>query len=184
MGILRTRSLHLFLLPLLASSSTARANGGFESDFIGWATGGYHASGWYGTERVRVRAVKALFYTPELLVPDGFSRLRNEVWEFFVDFTVRPPARRFDRLWYGVGLELYDRRIRDDSTDETAEYQALELALRAGYIWHPFKAGFYVNPWVGLNLRVDGDASVRVGDSTYSAPRLTPLASLKVGWEL
>lgn len=176
--------MHLILLPLLASASIAHANGGFESDFVGWATGGYHASAWFGTERVRVRAVKALFFAPEFTVPDGFSRLRNDVWEFFVDFTVRPPARRFERLWYGVGLELYDRRIQDGSPKRAVEFQALELALRAGYIWHPFKSGFYVNPWVGLNLRIDGDASVRVGDSTYSAPRLTPLASLKVGWEL
>lgn len=176
--------MHLILLPLLATVSTAHANGGFESDFIGWATGGYHVSGWFGTERIRVRSVKALFYTPELLVPDGLGRLRNDVWEFFVDVAVRPPASRFERLWYGVGLELYDRSIREDGTGVESKFQALELALRAGYIWHPFKAGFYVNPWVGLNVRLDGEASVRVGDSPYSAPRLTPLASLKVGWEL
>ncbi len=184
MTILRTSRLHLIFLPLLATASTAHANGGFESDFIGWATSGYHVSGWYGTERVRVRTVKALFYTPELLVADGFGQLRNEVWEFFVDVTVQPPGSRFERLWYGVGLELYERRILEDGTREATDYMSLELALRAGYIWHPFNAGFYINPWVGLNVRVDGDSSVRVGDSTFAAPRLTPLASLKVGWEL
>jgi hypothetical protein len=172
------------VLLLLASTSTAGANGGVESDVIGWVTGGYHASAWFGSERVRVRTVKALFYTPAFLVPDGFERHRNDVWEFFVDVAVRPPASRFEHLWCGVGLELYERTIRDASTGVDARFGALELALRTGYIWHPFDAGFYVNPWVGLNVRLDGESAVRVGEQTYAAPRVTPLASLKLGWEL
>lgn len=45
-------------------------------------------------------------------------------------------------------------------------------------------AGFYVNARVGLNVRVEGDSSLRVDDATYSAHCLIPLASPKVGWEL
>jgi hypothetical protein len=169
---------------VLAAASPAQAsNWGFESDAIGWATGGYHGSAWFGTEQVRVRIVKALFYAPQFTVPDGFERLRNDVWEFFVDVAWRPRPARFGGLWSGVGLELYDREIRDESSGTDATYDALELAFRTGYIWRPFNAGFYVNPWVGVNVRLDGEASVLVGERTYSAPRVSPLASLKLGWQ-
>jgi hypothetical protein len=175
---------HLVIGGVLAAASPAHAsNWGFESDAIGWATGGYHASAWFGSEQARVRIVKALFYAPAFTVPDGFERLRNDVWEFFVDVAWRPRPSRFEGLWSGVGLELYDREIRDETSGTDARFQALELALRTGYIWRPFQTGFYVNPWVGLNVRLDGEASVLVGERTYSAPRVSPLASLKLGWQ-
>jgi hypothetical protein len=175
-------------LASLALSSPARADNklGVESDVIGWATGGYHGSVWFGTERVRLRIVNAVFYPPDFTLPDGFERLRNEAWEFFVDVAWRPPPRtraHFEGWWSSLGLELYQRRIRDSESGAEADFDALELALRAGYIWHPFDAGFYLNPWVGLNVRLDGDASVAVGDRSYAAPRISPLASLKLGWE-
>lgn len=174
----------LLLGAVLATASTAHgSHWGVESDAIGWATRGYHGSAWFGSEQVRVRIVKALFYAPQLTVPDGFERLRNEAWEFFVDVAWRPGPNRFEGLWSSAGLELYERSIRDASSGETADFDVLDLALRTGYIWHPFDAGFYVNPWVGLNVRVDGDASVLVGERTYSVPRVAPLASLKLGWQ-
>ena len=183
MGIVRCSVL---VSCVLASAATTHAsNGGVESDVIGWATGGYHLSAWFGTERVRLRTVKALFHTPDFTVPSGFTRLRNDVWEFFIDVTLRPRrgASRFEGLWAAGGLELYARRIRDASSGAEARFDALELALRAGYIWHPFDAGFYINPWVGLNVRLDGPSTVPVGELTYDAPRVSPLASLKLGWE-
>ncbi len=184
MIVVASRTFPRLVCAVLATASPAQASHwGFESDAIGWATGGYHGSAWFGTEQVRVRIVKALFYAPQFTVPEGFERLRNDVWEFFVDVAWRPPQARFGGLWTGVGLELYDREIRDKSSGTDATYDALELALRTGYIWRPFNAGFYVNPWLGLNVRLDGDASVLVGERTYSAPRLSPLASLKLGWQ-
>lgn len=169
---------------VLAAASPAHASSwGFESDAIGWASGGYHGSAWFGSEQVRVRVVKAVFFAPSFIVPEGFERLRHEAWEFFVDVAWRPRPARFEGLWSGVGLELYDRTIRDASTGTDAEFDALELALRTGYIWRPFDAGFYVNPWIGLNVRLDGDATVLVGERVYAAPRLSPLASLKLGWQ-
>lgn len=181
---MRTYRLRLLCGALLAIASPVHASTwGFESDGIGWATGGYHASAWGGDEQVRVRIVKALFYAPDFIVPDGFERLRNDVWEFFVDVAWRPRPARFEGVWSGVGLELYDREIRDQTSGTDSRFQALELALRTGYIWRPFNAGFYVNPWVGLNVRIDGDARVLVGERTYSAPRASPLASLKLGWQ-
>lgn len=174
----------LVLGALLATGSTAHASRwGFESDVVGWATGGYHGSAWFGSEQVRVRIVKAVFFAPSFTVPSGFERLRNEAWEFFVDVAWRPRPSRFEGLWSGVGLELYDRQIRDESSGTDAGFDALELALRTGYIWRPFDAGFYLNPWVGLNVRLDGDSSVLVGERTYSAPRVSPVASLKLGWQ-
>ncbi|MDX2092562.1 MAG: hypothetical protein SFX73_32155 [Kofleriaceae bacterium] len=172
----------LLLFGTLLATTTAHANGGLESDVIGWASGGYHGSLWYGTEKLRVRIVKAVFYAPGFTVPDGFEDLRNEAWEFFIDTAWRPRGARFQGLWSGVGLELYDRELRDEASGATARFDALELALRTGYIWHPFSAGFYLNPWIGLNVRVDGADSVLVGERTYTPTRLTPLASLKLGW--
>jgi len=181
----RSCRLRLVIGALLATASTAHASRwGIESDAIGWASGGYHGSAWFGSEQVRVRIVKALFYAPSFTVPEGFERLRHEAWEFFVDVAWRRSRpSRFAGPWSSLGLELYDRTIRDASSGTDARFDALELALRTGYIWHPFDAGFYVNPWVGLNVRLDGEASVLVGERTYAAPRVSPLASLKLGWQ-
>lgn len=180
----RTNRLTVVIGAVLATAPTAHASRwGVESDVVGWATGGYHGSAWFGSEQVRVRLVKAVFFAPDFTVPSGFERLRNEAWEFFVDVTWRPRPARFEGLWSGVGLELYDRQIRDESSGTVADLDSLELALRTGYIWRPFDAGFYLNPWVGLNLRLDGDSSVLVGERTYSAPRVSPVASLKLGWQ-
>ncbi len=180
-----TYRLQLVIGAVLATASTAHASRwGVESDAVSWPTGGYHGSAWFGTEQVRVRIVKALFYSPDFIVPEGFERLRNEAWEFFIDVAWRPRPARFEGLWSGIGLELYERTIRDASSDTEADFDALELAVRTGYIWRPFDAGFYVNPWIGLNVRLDGHASVVVGDRTYSAPRVSPIASVKLGWLL
>jgi hypothetical protein len=179
--------LRCLVVASLAGALSARAhasNGGLESDLVGWATGGYHGSAWFGGDRVRLRIVKALFYTPSFLVPDGFDRHRNDAWEFFIDTAWRPRAGRFDGLWTGVGLELYDRSIRDASSGTETRFDALELAFRAGYIWRPFgDLGLYVNPWVGLNVRLTGADDVSVATSVYEAPRVAPLGSVKLGYQ-
>jgi hypothetical protein len=181
---MRMSRLHLLILSTVLVSSTAEASRwGLESDLFAWASGGYHASAWFGTERIRVRAIRAVFYSPAFTVPDGFDRLRNAAWEFFVDVAWRPSGKRFEGFWSGAGLELYYRRVRSSSSGDEEDFEALEPALRAGYIWRPFDAGFYVNPWVGVNVRVDGEGSVPFDDRTYSAPRVVPLASLKLGWQ-
>lgn len=182
---MRMARLQLLILAIVLAGSTAEASPrwGLESDLYAWASGGYHASAWFGTERVRVRGIRAVFYSPSFTVPDGFERLRNEAWEFFADIAWRPSARRFEGLWSGVGVELYYRRVRSSSSGEERGFEALEPALRAGYIWRPFHAGFYVNPWIGVNVRVDGEPSVAFDDRTYSAPRVVPLASVKLGWQ-
>jgi len=172
-------------LSLSTVVTDARADNrfGVESDVIGWATGGYHGSAWFGTERVRVRLVKALFYTPTFTLPDEFESLRNDAWEFFIDVAWRPRHGRFEGVWSSIGLELYDRTIREVDTAEIERFNALDLALRAGYIWRPFKAsGFYVNPWIGLNAHLSGPDTVLVGSTTYTVPSLAPLGSLKLGY--
>ena len=161
---------------------------GLESDVIGWATGGYNLSAWFGTERIRVRAVKALFSPPSFTLPDGFNKLENDAWEFFLDVAWAPSKNRFEGIWSSIGLELYDRTIYHEDSGTNARFSALDLALRAGYIWHPFKrAGFYLNPWIGLNAHLSGPDRVvvgpMVGGATYQVPALAPLASLKLGYQ-
>ncbi len=176
----------VLLLSIGLASSTAAASPrfGVESDLFAWASGGYHASAWFGTEQVRVRAINAVFYSPGFTIPDGFDRLRNQAWEFFVDVAWRARGKRFEGAWTGVGVELYYRRVRHADSGAEEDFEALEPALRTGYIWRPFKsAGFYINPWIGVNVRVDGDASVDVDGRIYSAPRIIPLASMKLGWQ-
>ena len=98
----------LALCSVLATEAAAENRIGLESDVIGWGTGGYHVSAWFGTEHIRVRAVKALFYTPSFLLPDGFDKLENDAWEFFLDVAWQPRNGRFSGIWSSVGLELYD----------------------------------------------------------------------------
>jgi len=178
----RTAAL-LVTTALATSTADAAPRFGFESDLFAWASGGYHASAWFGTEQLRVRAINAVFYSPGFMVPDGFEHLRNQAWEFFVDVAWRAHANRFEGVWTGVGVELYYRRVRNSDTGAEERFEALEPAIRTGYIWRPFHAGFYINPWIGVNVRVDGDAAVDVGGRTYSAPRVIPLASVKLGWQ-
>jgi len=124
-----------------------------------------------------------VFFSPGFTLPDGFEKLRNDAVEVFVDYAWKPTTL-FEGFWTGLGVEVHQRKIRNEASGAEGRFRAVEPALRAGYIWRPFETqGFYLNPWAGVNIRAAGNSSVDVGGSTFSPPVLTPLLSLKLGWQ-
>lgn len=86
--------------------------------------------------------------------------------------------------WF-VGAQLAVQRYRytnEAAPDATGSATNLLLMPRVGYLYQPFDAGFYLQPWVGLGLttRVAGEA--RVGSHEYALFPLVPYAALHVGW--
>jgi hypothetical protein len=61
-----------------------------------------------------------------------------------------------------------------------ADYTAFLLMPRAGYLWQPLGAHFYVMPWLGVGWaeRTAGSAGA------YHVPSVPVLATLHLGWRL
>ncbi len=86
-----------------------------------------------------------------------------------------------------VGLELGLQRMRLENPrlgPGSAEYSALLVMPRAGYLWQPFGSGFYVMPWVGVGLARKVAGTTALGGETYHVPGVPMFATLHLGWSL
>lgn len=74
---------------------------------------------------------------------------------------------------------------RDDTPGERADAGELSVEAIAGYKWHPFAAGFYLQPWLAIarTLAETGDEPV-IGGERYEPLFLSLFATVNVGWEL
>lgn len=125
---------------------------------------------------------------PRLLV-DLDSANRGEGWEVrirlggavFVD-RFFDPGREGVFLGAELGLQRYrlgNPRLGIDS----AGFTTLLLMPRAGYLWRPFRAGFYVMPWVGAGVAAKVSGETAVGAGSYHVPPVPIFATLHVGWQ-
>lgn len=67
-----------------------------------------------------------------------------------------------------------------------AETRVGELSIEAiaGYQWHPWQAGFYLQPWVTVARPLARSADPVVGDHAYQAMFLQLFATVNLGWEI
>jgi hypothetical protein len=125
---------------------------------------------------------------PSALV-DMNSANRDQGWDVrlqiggaaFVDYSFAPGARG----WFvGVETALQSYRYRNAATPGS-EANALNVVVmpRAGYQWHPFDAGLYVTPWIGLGVQTQVSGSRSVGDKEYSLSPWIPYGAVHVGWQ-
>jgi hypothetical protein len=151
---------------------------GLEQDFLPYATGGYYFGAWAGKSHLRGRALIAHVNKPSFVVPNGFTNNVVTAYAILGDYFLKTNWTG----WYiGGGLVLWNSSIQSNQQLSTASYQNMLLNGSVGYNWKFYK-NFYLSPWAGMHLRVGGAETVTVDGASFSAPLLTPEASLKIGW--
>ena len=86
-----------------------------------------------------------------------------------------------------VGGALRYLRLRythDDAPGARGDLSTVSPELIAGYHWHPTRAGFYVQPWVGLAVLAWTSADAAVDGRAYDGLPIQPFATVNLGWEL
>jgi hypothetical protein len=169
------------ILGFSLSAQTAKKNYatiGFEVDALPFVTGGYYGSIWVGSNHFRYRAIVTQLYTPKFYLTDGFTNNKIQAYTLIADYFFQP---NFEKWWVGTGIEYWDATIQADSKIATASYNNTIFTVGGGYVWK-FYHNFYLNPWVGIHLRVAGDKDVPVDAKVYKTSLLSPEASIKLGW--
>lgn len=151
---------------------------GFEVDALPYITGGYYASFWVGHKHMRYRAIITQVTAPDFVVPDGFTNNEIQAYTVIVDYFFK---EGFEKWWVGSGFEYWDGKIQTDDKLATATYSNTIFTVGGGYVWKFYK-NFYLNPWVAVHFRIDGDKEVAVDGEVFTPALLTPEASLKIGW--
>jgi hypothetical protein len=189
------RPFHVLALSLLALAAThvfaQQQSTGTEGRDAGWKFGteidvlpylsnGYYASAFASRSGWRLRGVAARASTPGFLVSDGFTDKRTDAYAVLIDRFIGGRRNQMEGLWVGGGVEEWRSRIRQKNMPQFAHYNNLMLTLGSGYVWK-FSKHMYLNPWVAVHGVAAGSRTIEVSGKTYSQPRFTPEASVKVG---
>lgn len=86
--------------------------------------------------------------------------------------------------WF-VGLQagVQNYKIKNlRFTDASAKYSNLLLMPSIGYNWQPFKAPFYVKPWLGLGYTAKIEGENSIGAKNYDIAPILPFATLHLGY--
>jgi len=154
---------------------------GTELDVLPYTTGGYYGSIIVGRNVWRFRGVAAAMTVPAFAIPDGFDDKQTEAYAPLVDRFFGRGKERLAGLWVGGGVELWRNRISLDGSPEDTHYDNVVLTAGGGYTWY-LTRHIYLNPWAAAHLVVAGDRQIDVSGTPYNQPRLTPEASIKLGF--
>lgn len=149
-----------------------------EFESLAFINAGYAVSGVFGYDHYRARLLTLNFDSPDLLVPEGFSHQNTTVYGVIFDYYF---SENLEGVWTDIGFEYGTAKLRESGTGIEGEYSSLQIGTGLGYLWE-FWSGFYVNPWVGVNMNIIYDDEVVVGGTTLKQNLLVPLAGAKVGW--
>jgi hypothetical protein len=72
----------------------------------------------------------------------------------------------------------------DDVANTHDDVSEISPEAIVGYMWHPTKYGFYLQPWFGLSATVWRSHDPRVGDRMYEPPALNAFFTVNLGFEL
>jgi hypothetical protein len=160
-----------------------------EVDPLPFALGGYGTQ--IGVRHPALRGVRLAVASFSLDVPDAVAELGgNDGFEI----RVRPSAATYLLYYFApplengfaVGGSLRYLRLRYRHADEPgteADVSELSPEAIAGYQWHPFGNGFYVQPWLGLSFTLWKDGERTVGTHTYDAMPIQPFFTVNIGFE-
>lgn len=95
------------------------------------------------------------------------------------------PQANVSGLCFGGSLRyLRLRYTHDDAPGDRAHVGEVSVEGIVGYKWHPFDAGFYVQPWAALAATLGTRGERSVGGRTYDAMPVQLFATVNIGWEL
>jgi hypothetical protein len=90
-----------------------------------------------------------------------------------------------------VGASMRYLRIRsthDDAPGEVVRLFELSPEAIVGYQWHPFRNGFYVQPWLALGVTIYTRGTTAYGDPqnapvVFDEPPVSPFFTVNIGYE-
>jgi hypothetical protein len=186
--------------PLLAVLLVALTAGGasadephrlhVEVDPLPFALGGYGGQiGYRAAALPRLRFAVASF---ALEVPDAVAQLDDDNDGFHV--RLRPSGAFYCLYflsgtrggWVAGGSLRYLRLeyTHDDAPGAETRLGELSVEAIAGYKWHPWDAGFYLQPWVTVARALARSDDAVVGGREYQQMFLQLFATVNLGWEL
>jgi hypothetical protein len=154
---------------------------GTEVDVLPYAMGGYYASAFGGHDGWRYRGVAARSDAPSFLVTSGFEKKRTDAYALLADRFFGSRRSQLRGVWLAGGGEFWQSRIRQENTSSFTHYDNVVLTGGGGYVWK-LSNHFYLNPWSAMHVVVAGDRKINVSGKMYEQPRLTPEASVKIGF--
>lgn len=154
---------------------------GSEIDTLPYILGGYYGSLFVGHNDWRWRAVAARSDVPSFLVPSGFEKKRSDAYALITDHFFGSRRRHEEGFWIGGGGEFWRRRIRPENVTNFTYYNNFALTAGGGYVWK-LSQHVYLNPWGDAHAVAAGNTNINVSGKTYKEPRITPEASLKLGF--
>lgn len=180
-AVLITYILFFVQSDLVSAQSTDKNNFtfGIEQDFLPYLTGGWFAGAWAGTSKYRVRILTARVKKPQIVVPDNFKNNWVNAYALLADYSINDSWKKW---WVGGGLVFWDSEIETDQIrGSKTSYQNMLVSGSLGYN-RTFKNGFYISPWAALHIKIAGDHTVRLKESSFTTPFFNPEVSLKIGW--
>ena len=161
-----------------------------EVDPLPFALGGYGGQiGYRAAALPRVRFALASF---ALEVPDPVVELDDDNDGFHIE--VRPSGAAYVLYflsgprggWVAGGSLRYLRLEYSHDQVPGARTRIGELSVEAiaGYKWHPWDAGFYLQPWLTVARALADTGDPVVGDREYQPMFLQLFATVNLGWEL
>ena len=161
-----------------------------EVDPLPFILGGYGGQiGFRAAQAPRLRFAVASF---ALDVPDPVAQLDSDNDGFHI--RVRPSGAFYCLYflsgtrggWVAGGSLRYLRLeySHDDVPDAETDVGELSVEAIAGYKWHPWDAGFYLQPWVTVARALARSDDAVVGDHEYQQMFVQLFATVNLGWEL
>ena len=159
-----------------------------ELDPLTFANSGY--GGQLGVRLPQLHGVRLAIASFSLHVPDPIAQIGNPGF----DERVRPsgaiyalyymhPAGR-DGFAFGGSVRLLRTEFHhDDEPDASARTTEISPEAIAGYQWHPFHNGFYLQPWFALGVTVWRNHDAVVGSHAFDALPVSPFFTVNIGYE-
>ncbi|MCE0495840.1 hypothetical protein [Vibrio salinus] len=171
----------LSLSGVMFSASSFASSGikaGVEIDAVPYFLGGYYASVGASVDHWQLRYVTTEFETPDFYLQDGFKDNKVDVNAVILDYFLNEDLRGW---WIGVGVENWQGKVKDSSSDIEKSYDTNLVTVGGGYTFY-LTEHLYLNPWVGVHVPVSGDDKVNFSDRSFDV-KTTGEVSVKVGYK-
>lgn len=110
----------------------------------------------------------------------GWKVRINDAYALFEEYYFKQPNHG---LFVGLqtGIQNYKNK-NDQIPGKESRYSNLLLMPSIGYNWHPFRAPFYIKPWMGIGYttKLSGDNSIE--GLTYKIAPILPFVTVHIGY--
>lgn len=154
---------------------------GFESEIMTWINSGYHGSFWFGRNGLRARFVVASATYPQSFTPEGFKNLTSDFYEVEIDYFFGKKRKDFRGFWVALGPGYTQQTIESETTGLKGSIDLIDLHTGVGYAVNIFK-GFYINPWVGIDIHLNAPKEVNIGTEIWNPRIIDPVFGVKLGY--